>query len=153
MRADTVIKMSVQRMVCTSCGAEANASCNCGKAYLPAKQRAAEAIAANPQKSNRAIADELGIGHVTVKRARDELGVSDETPERVGKDGKVYRLSERKEAEPTPSKEAVEGFFTLAELALRVTDLDFSLIKPTEEMRRSAVKVIQAWQQIERRLA
>jgi hypothetical protein len=30
---DTVIKMSNQRMVCTGCGAEANASCNCGVSY------------------------------------------------------------------------------------------------------------------------
>jgi hypothetical protein len=50
-------------------GAEANASCNCGKPYLPATVRAAEAIKANPQKSNRAIADEAGISESTVRRA------------------------------------------------------------------------------------
>jgi hypothetical protein len=82
--------MSVQQMVCTGCGAEANASCNCGKPYVPKKQRAAEAIAANPQKSDRAIAEELGIGTMTVNRARREAGVPDGTPEREGRDGKVW---------------------------------------------------------------
>jgi hypothetical protein len=33
--ASTVIKMSIQRMICTGCGAEANASCNCGQPYVP----------------------------------------------------------------------------------------------------------------------
>ncbi len=33
-------------------------------------QRAAEAIAANPQKSDRALADEIGVGRNTVSRAR-----------------------------------------------------------------------------------
>jgi hypothetical protein len=32
MRTDTIIKMSISRLQCTVCGAEANASCNC--AYL-----------------------------------------------------------------------------------------------------------------------
>ena len=30
-----VVKLpSIQRMICIECGAEANASCNCGKAYV-----------------------------------------------------------------------------------------------------------------------
>ena len=68
------IKYSIQRMVCTGCGAEANASCNCGLAYVPASQRAAEAIKNNPEKSNRAIAAELGVSDMTVGRARESLG-------------------------------------------------------------------------------
>ena len=51
MRDATVTKLSIQRIVCTGCGAEANASCNCGKAYVPKAVRAAEAVAENPQKS------------------------------------------------------------------------------------------------------
>jgi hypothetical protein len=95
MRANTEIRMSVQRMSCTACGAEANASCDCGKPYVPAKQRAAEAIAANPRKSNVAIAEELGVGTETVRRARSEAGSPDGYPEREGRDGKVYRLPVR----------------------------------------------------------
>jgi hypothetical protein len=91
MRAGTVIQMAVQQLSCTGCGAEANASCNCGKPYVPKKQRAAEAIAANPQKSDRAIAADLGVSPMTVGRAR--AGVTDVTPdEREGRDGKIYRL-------------------------------------------------------------
>lgn len=89
-----VIPITVQRIVCSGCGAEANASCNCGKAYIPAKQRAAEAIAANPQKSNRAIADETGVSEPTVRRARTASHDAVEEP-RVGLDGKTRRLPAR----------------------------------------------------------
>ena len=54
---------------------------------------------ANPRKSDRAIAVDLGIGNKTVSRAREELGVAGATPEREGRDGKVYRLPE-----PTPEQ-------------------------------------------------
>jgi hypothetical protein len=104
MRFDPAIKMSVQRMQCTVCGAEANASCNCGQPYVPAKQRAAEAVAANPQKSDRAIAEEIGVSHPTVAKARKEATGNDlpvDKP-RVGKDGKTRRLPEK-------SKEAKGG--------------------------------------------
>jgi hypothetical protein len=95
MRTSTEYTIAVQRMMCSACGAEANASCDCGKPYVPAKLRAAEAIAANPQKSNRAIADDIGVGEPTVRRARQESGASHDAPEREGKDGKVYRLPVR----------------------------------------------------------
>jgi hypothetical protein len=86
-----VIKLSIQRMVCTGCGAEANASCNCGKAYVPKAVRAAEAIAANPKKSNRQIADEIGADEKEVRRQRAKLGADISAPESVtGKDGKQY---------------------------------------------------------------
>lgn len=91
---NTIIQFSVQRMVCTGCGVEANASCNCGVAYTPKIVRAAEAIKANPQKSDRAIAAELGIHHSTVQEARK---VADRPPpdERVGRDGKSYPAKQR----------------------------------------------------------
>ena len=38
------IKIAVQRMACTSCGAEANATCTCGVAYVLKSVRAAEAM-------------------------------------------------------------------------------------------------------------
>jgi hypothetical protein len=97
LRTATVIEMAVQQMVCTACGSEANASCNCGKPYVPKKQRAREAIEANPQKSNRAIAAELGLSDDTVGRARREAGVAGAAPEREGRDGKIYRLPVREE--------------------------------------------------------
>lgn len=101
MRMSTEIKMSVQRMVCTACGSEANASCNCGKPYVPAKQRAAEAIKANPQKSNRAIADEIGVSKDTVRKVRETTG--DQSPvERVGLDGKTRKMPTLRVVEEEP---------------------------------------------------
>jgi hypothetical protein len=87
----TVIPMSIQRMVCTGCGAEANASCNCGVSYVPKAQRAAEAVKANPEKSDRAIAKEIGASPTTVGKAREQLsttGQLEDTP-RTGLDGKT----------------------------------------------------------------
>jgi DNA-binding Lrp family transcriptional regulator len=92
------IQIAVQRMVCTACGAEANASCSCGKPYVPAKERAVEAIKANPQKSNRAIAKETDLSLGTVNNARNELteqGCSVAEP-RIGLDGKKRQPIKRR---------------------------------------------------------
>jgi len=92
MRENTVIKMSVQRMVCTGCGSEANASCNCGVAYVPKAQRTREAVAdpANKHKSNVLLAEELGVDEKQVRRARSDMSDPDDPDERVGRDGKSY---------------------------------------------------------------
>jgi hypothetical protein len=103
------IKLSIQRMVCTSCGAEANASCNCGKPYVPKAVRAAEAIAANPEKSNRAIASETGISEPTIRRARDATASHDAVDERIGLDGKTRRMPVRQEiADPDAERDRKE---------------------------------------------
>jgi hypothetical protein len=86
-------------LCCTKCGSIADASCDCGSPYIPARERAAQAIAANPEKSDRAIAAEIGVGAMTVNRAR--ATVPDGTvDERVGLDGKTRRLPQRAEPEP-----------------------------------------------------
>ena len=51
--------------------------------------RAAEAIRANPHKSDRAIAADLGIHNSTVSRVRNS------GPDRVGQDGKSYSIRQR----------------------------------------------------------
>jgi hypothetical protein len=96
-----VIQMSIARLACTACGAEANASCNCGKPYIPApRERAKEAVKANPQKSDRAIAKEIGVDHKTVGAARKETtGECSPVESRVGQDGKTRRLPAPKEIE------------------------------------------------------
>jgi hypothetical protein len=96
--AATVMPISVQRMVCTGCGAEANASCNCGMDYKPKSVRAREAVEANPEKSDRAIAKEVGVSQPTVSKARKELEATDKqlsVQERTGLDGKTRKLPER----------------------------------------------------------
>jgi hypothetical protein len=50
------------------------ASCNCGAPVVPAFKKAADAIKANPTKSNRQIAEDLGVGKDTVRRARSSGG-------------------------------------------------------------------------------
>lgn len=73
---------------CTGCGAEAKAACNCGVAYRPAKERVAEYDKANPGKSTREAAADLGLSKSSVSKAR---GVHEWTPDKVvGIDGKTY---------------------------------------------------------------
>jgi hypothetical protein len=53
----------------------------------------------NPEKSDRRIAEDIGVGNKTVSRARKQAGVSSDTPgktvshqsdKRIGRDGKAY---------------------------------------------------------------
>ena len=86
-------KISVVQLQCTMCGAETHASCSCGAIYRPKAQRAAEAVADHPEKSNRAIAVETGLSEATVRRARDATASDDAVDEpRVGLDGKKRKL-------------------------------------------------------------
>jgi hypothetical protein len=91
-KATTAADASVQRMVCTGCGAEANASCNCGVAYVPKSVRAAEAVKANPERSSRALAKEIGVDKNTVEKARkDPTGDKSPVDKRRGLDGKTRK--------------------------------------------------------------
>jgi hypothetical protein len=86
--------MSVVRLQCSACGAEANASCNCGKPYVPAAQRVREYDEANPGKSTRAAAADLGMSRESVRTARS--GDNHLSPETVtGRDGKEYPARRR----------------------------------------------------------
>lgn len=106
MAADVYeIRRAVTRLQCTSCGAEAVGACDCGKPYMPASVRAVEAIKANPEKSSRAIAEEIGVSRKTVDRARESTG-TDGPVERVGLDGKTRRMPQRPVEEPEPGVEA-----------------------------------------------
>ncbi len=82
-----VFHRSIVRLSCSSCGAEANASCSCGKPYVPVAQRVADYDNANPGRSTRQAAADLGINQSTVSRARDARA-SLETV--TGRDGKTY---------------------------------------------------------------
>ncbi len=73
---------------CPGCGASTDAPCSCN---VPPRIRAAQAIAANPEKSDRIIAKELGVGSNTVRRAR--AAPSGAPEKRQGRDGKSYPAS------------------------------------------------------------
>jgi hypothetical protein len=85
-----------QQLRCSGCGATTDAACACGVGYVPAHEYAAKAVAANPGKSDRAIAAELGLDHKTVGKARRSTGEKSPVEKRVGQDGKVRRLPKRR---------------------------------------------------------
>ena len=62
--------------------------------------RAAEAVMANPEKSDRAIAADIGVSPMTVNRARST--VPDVTVERTGLDGKTRKMRKAPEKKPEP---------------------------------------------------
>lgn len=98
------------RLECSSCGAEGTGSCDCGAPYVSARERAAKAIAANPEKSNRALAAELGIAPNTVRTARKSTEQDCPVDTRVGLDGKVRHLPKPKvvRGDEIPSEEECE---------------------------------------------
>jgi hypothetical protein len=114
-------QLSVVRLACSACGAEANASCDCGKPYVPKLQRAAEAVAEHPEKSNRAIADDIGVDEKTVRQARSSTADYSAVDEpRTGKDGKTRRLpsyipddDERPAGDPNADADLIDQIITL----------------------------------------
>ena len=87
---------------------------------MPKKQRAADAIKANPQKSDRAIAADLGISAMTVGEARREAGVSHLTPEREGRLFGPGRSRGRGPGIPTSAKGSLGGFFAFSMALVRL---------------------------------
>ena len=106
MKPALQIVHSLARLQCTKCGAEANASCNCGEPYVPAALRVAEYDKANPGKSTREAAADLGISNKTVSKARGVTGVTPETV--TGRDGKTYKAKREVEPEARRSAATVE---------------------------------------------
>jgi hypothetical protein len=89
--ATTMVMMTTTSCPCVGCGAEANASRNCGVSYVPKAARAAEAVKADREKSNRAIAQEIGADEKTVRKARSE-STADRSAVRAGIDGRTRRM-------------------------------------------------------------
>lgn len=89
------LRPSTAGLRCSECGATAKAACNCGADYIPAGRMAARAIAAHPEKSDRAIAADLGVSDRTVNRARKSTATNDAVRQRIGKDGKARKLPQR----------------------------------------------------------
>jgi hypothetical protein len=116
-------------------------------------QRAAEAVAANPQKSDRAIAAELGVSHPTVAKARDQatgnnLPVDDEP--RIGLDGKTRRMPVRevaddKEIEAATPSEKRNSFLMFSNEAMVWAKYD----GPTDdEILNAARATASAWSRL-----
>jgi hypothetical protein len=76
-----------------------------------AVRAAAEAVKANPEKSDRAIAADIGVSKDTVREVRDELATTSQLEDgpRVGLDGKTRRLPVREVARRPTESLAQEG--------------------------------------------
>jgi hypothetical protein len=112
------IKITQQQLECVKCGAQTHATCNCGMNYVPVQQRVAEYDKANPGKSERAAAADLGVSKTAIHEAR-ESGGHQRPPEVTGRDGKQYPATQ-----PTKSPAAVEGEI-VSKLAHEIVDIGY----------------------------
>jgi len=92
----TVIKLPNAKskgvqLVCSKCFSKSTASCDCGVAYVPANVAAAKAIKAHPEKSNVALAKEIGVGKDTIRRVRSTCANA-QVEKRIGLDGKTRKM-------------------------------------------------------------
>jgi hypothetical protein len=101
------IKQQPAQLRCSGCGVTVDAACDCGKPYVSAGVAAAKAIKAHPEKSNSAIAQEIGVNEKTVRRIRGSAKA--ETDRRIGKDGKSYPTTNlrKSKAAVTPRPEPI----------------------------------------------
>ena len=84
---------------------------------MPKSARAAAAVAANPEKSSRAIAKELGVHPSTVDEARKQLP-DDPAVNTTGLDGKKRKVPEPKQDTPEASAEARKAEYAAADGAV-----------------------------------
>jgi hypothetical protein len=118
-RVTELIGLMVHRgavLRCTKCGISSKCQCGCGAPYVgdhrfamrtepkakTALDRAIAAVTADPEKSNRTIAAEIGVTERTVRRARQQTKISDDdaapdaAPDRrVGRDGRSYPVARK----------------------------------------------------------
>src|SRR6266478_1187914 len=112
-----------QRLHCGKCGVIATAACDCGVAYIPARIAATKAIKAHPEKSNRAIAVQFGVGKDTIRRLRDATGANAPLQKRNGLDGRDRPAKGRQK----PALEIVTKINTPESLTVYVTADDAEL--------------------------
>lgn len=143
--------------MCSACGVDAG--CNCGAPLMSKAQRAAEALKASPEKSDRAIAKEIGVSHPTVAKAREATGNNLPVDEpRIGLDGKQRRMPTRREiAEPdddvveeaTPA-ERRDSFLLFANEAMAWAKYDGPV---DERVLSAAIATKEAWCRLVAQLA
>jgi hypothetical protein len=80
-------------LCCTACGAEAEARCQCNVPYVPKSVLAEAAIIANPELSDRALAEKIKVSKNTIARARASTGPRGPVAgKRIGRDGKARSM-------------------------------------------------------------
>jgi hypothetical protein len=109
---------------CSDCGGDRE--CDCSAPAIPKTQRAIEAVKANPEKSNRAIAAEIGADEKTVRKARE--ATADQSAVRAGLDGKTRKMPEKKAATnktPEPTLQTQPVIVNLSQPAEKIASLIF----------------------------
>jgi hypothetical protein len=162
----SVIKMhqpaALPRQIgCSACGATTDAACDCGVAYVPAGQRAAEAVAANPELSDRAIAAEIGVDHKTVGAARKSVGEHSPPEKRVGKDGKRYKAKPAKRHKAAGPLDYIDdsraNFILHCEFSISGAETAMALIHECgeidEELFTLANNAANAWRELAEKLS
>jgi hypothetical protein len=92
---------AVIQLRCEKCGRETAAACDCSVPYRPVQARVAEYDQANPGKSERTAAADLGVSKTAVHEARESGGHRSDHLKVTGRDGKAYP-ARREPAEPDP---------------------------------------------------
>jgi hypothetical protein len=127
-------------------------------ARFKAEKRAAAAIEVNPQKSNMAIAKDIGVSEATVRRARP--ATSSDGAVRIGLDGKARKLPSRPEPinenEITDGELAKEQFLFLSRSVLETADDTLLFIKQMDlskagwqEVCGAVHSIIEKWSAVE----
>jgi hypothetical protein len=115
------IKVTQQQIECVKCGARSHATCSCGMSYRPVTVRVAKYDEANPGKSTRAAAADLGVSRESVRTAR-KSGDNRLSPDTVtGRDGKEYPATRP----PIPTTPVMLGHKLTTKLANELIDAGY----------------------------
>ena len=122
--------------------------------YIPAGQRASEAVKAHPEKSDGALATEIGVNPETVRRARkSSTPANAEVEKRVGRDGKTRRMPKQRQR-PEPEEgteddiEPANYFFLRVDAAIRFATYSGPIIAKRKELVAAARQVAVAWSKL-----
>jgi hypothetical protein len=133
------------RLKCSECGVEIDAGCNCGALYVPAAKRVADYDKANPGRSTRQAAADLGVSQPTVVKAR-KSGDNQLSPATVtGRDGKRYSIRKRTPSLPAmsgsgPAKNDDTGGLSAEELAKALKKVGAKLLNAALDLGEPEVK-------------
>jgi ParB-like chromosome segregation protein Spo0J len=104
----------------------------------------------NPEKSNRAIAAEIGVDEITVRRARRPTATNVAVDKRIGRDGKARKLPQRRQKPKLPPAEVIErcseGVVLAVDMTLGTLGNDTASCRLLfESVRRRLTELEQEW--------
>jgi hypothetical protein len=154
------------RLECSACGATANAACDCGAPYVPStaekRELVAEALKKNPKKSNRQVAQAVGVAHKTIAAVRRGLESTGEIPQlekTTGKDGRDRPAGKPKVTLPRSTAAQISDPGTDADRTAYLLRVDQAIRLAaysgpvTEEIVAAARQVAAAWTELATDLA